>query len=164
MALKILGEYYSDDKAHAAAQGAGDSIIGLLEVVESDFSKSLAEIEATEESAVNAYEQQTKENEIEKTTKDQDVRYKTKESKHLDKDSAELSTDRVTVQAELDATNKLLSQLDTQCIDKAETYEQQTARRAAELDGLKEALRILEEETALVQKASLRATRHHHVA
>jgi len=162
MALKVLGEYYaSDDKAHAAAQGAGDSIIGLLEVVESDFSKSLAEIEATEESAVNAYEQQTKENEIEKTTKNQDVRYKTKESKHLDKTSAELSSDRTTVQAELDATNKLLSQLDAKCIDKAETYEQQTARRAAELAGLKEALKILEDETAFVQKASLRATRRH---
>jgi len=161
MALKILGEYYASEAEHAAAQGAGDSIIGLLEVVESDFSKSLAEIEATEESAVNAYEQQTKENEIEKTTKDQDVRYKTKEAKHLDKDSAELSTDRVTVQAELDATNKLLSQLDTQCIDKAETYEQQTARRAAEIAGLKEALQILNEETAFVQKSSLRATRRH---
>jgi len=162
MALKILNEYYaSEDKAHAAAQGAGDSIIGLLEVVESDFSKSLAEIESTEESAVAAYEQQTKENEIETTTKNQDVKYKTKESKHLDKDSAELGSDRTTVQAELDATNKLLSELDAKCIDKAETYEQQAARRAAELAGLKEALQILNEETALVQKTALRATRRH---
>jgi len=161
MALKILGEYYASEAQHAAAQGAGDSIIGLLEVVESDFSKSLAEIEATEESAVAAYEQQTKENEIEKTTKDQDVRYKTKESKHLDKDSAELSTDRTTVEAELAATNKLLSQLDTQCIDKAETYAQQKERREAELAGLKEALQILQEETALLQQGALRATRRH---
>jgi hypothetical protein len=162
LALKILGEYYAtQDKAHSAAMGAGEGIIGLLEVVESDFSKQLAEITATEDAAVAAYEEQTKENEIEKTTKDQDVAYKTKESKHLDKETSELSSDRRTVQAELDATNKLLTQLDTQCIDKAETYAEQKARREAELAGLREALQILENETALVQKRSLRATRRH---
>merc|ERR1719316_2094238 len=52
LALKILREYYAkEDKAHAAAEGAGSGIIGLLEVVESDFSKGLAEMIATEESA-----------------------------------------------------------------------------------------------------------------
>merc|ERR1711972_1063056 len=34
LALKILREYYAkDDKAHAAAEGAGGGIIGLLEVI-----------------------------------------------------------------------------------------------------------------------------------
>merc|ERR1712203_1331590 len=48
MALKILRDYYAkDDKAHGAAEGAGESIIGLLEVVESNFSQQLAEIMAT---------------------------------------------------------------------------------------------------------------------
>merc|ERR1719210_400078 len=67
LALKVLREYYAKDKAHAANSGGGASIIGLLEVVESDFSKGLAEMTATEESAQSAYETQTKENEIEKT-------------------------------------------------------------------------------------------------
>merc|ERR1719343_169105 len=81
LGLKILREYYSkDDKAHVAGEGEGTTIIGLLEVVESDFSKGLAEMVATESSAAAAYEQQTKDNEIEKTTKEQDVKYKTKES------------------------------------------------------------------------------------
>merc|ERR1712194_49772 len=132
-------------------------IIGLLEVVESDFSKSLAEIVSTEEAAVAAYEQQTKENEIEKTTKDQDVRYKTKESKHLDKFSGELNSDRTTVQAELDSTNELLSKLEERCVARAETYEEHAAKQAAEIEGLKRALDILENETALLQR---RARRH----
>ncbi len=50
---------------------------------ESDFSKGLAEMKAAEESAISAYEQESKENEIEKVTKEQDVKYKTKEAAGL---------------------------------------------------------------------------------
>merc|ERR1719469_1343713 len=103
-ALKVLTEYYASDKDHAAAVGAGEGIIGLLEVVESDFSKDFAEITSTEESAVVSYEQTSKYSDIEKTTKTQEVAYKTKESKNLDVSAAELSSDRATVQTELDAT------------------------------------------------------------
>merc|ERR1712232_165318 len=85
-ALKVLREYYAQEgKAHAAAEGAGASIIGLLEVCESDFSTGLAETIATEEAAQKAYDDETKENEITKATKDQDVKYKTKETKGLEK-------------------------------------------------------------------------------
>merc|ERR1719262_1016420 len=99
MGLKILREYYAkEDKAHVAGEGEGTSIIGLLEVVESDFSKGLAEMSATEGSAAAAYEQQSKDNEIEKTAKDQDVKYKAKESADLDKAVAELTSDRSGVQ------------------------------------------------------------------
>merc|ERR1719293_77636 len=86
LALKVLTEYYAkEDKSHLAAEGAGGGIIGLLEVIESDFTKGLAEMTATEESAQSTYESQTKENEIEKTTKEQDVAYKSKEATGLDK-------------------------------------------------------------------------------
>merc|ERR1712113_314949 len=76
LALKILSDYYSTDAAHDAAQGAGASIIGLLEVAESDLSKTLAETIATEEMAASTYTSETKENEIDKVTKEQDVKYK----------------------------------------------------------------------------------------
>merc|ERR1740121_2881274 len=103
LALKVLRDYYAKDKAHDAAEGAGTNIIGLLEVVESDFSKGLAEMTATEESAQASYDTETKENELEKTTKEQDVKYKSKESAGLDKSSAEATSDRSGVQEELDA-------------------------------------------------------------
>merc|ERR1719261_1707360 len=95
LALKILREYYSkEDKAHAAAEGAGGGIIGMLEVIESDFSKGLAELISVEEAAAAEYEKQTKENEIAKTTKEQDVKYKTKEAKGLDESIAEATSDK----------------------------------------------------------------------
>merc|ERR1719493_204444 len=166
LALKVLTEYYAkEEKSHAAAEGAGAGIIGLLEVIESDFTKGLAEMTATEESAQAAYEQETKENEIEKVTKEQDVKYKTKESTALDKTVAETSSDRSGVQEELDAVLTYLKKIEEKCIAKAETFEERKARFEAELAGLKEALRVLEEETALVQRGSerkqLRGVRRH---
>merc|ERR1712151_968196 len=56
IALKVLREYYASEKAHAAAEGEATGIVGLLEVVESDFSKSLAEMIAVEESAAAEYD------------------------------------------------------------------------------------------------------------
>merc|ERR1712085_89788 len=96
---------------------------------------------------------------IEKTTKDQDVAYKTKESKHLDKFSGELNSDRNTVQAELDTTTELLSKLEGRCVARAETYAEHAAKQAAEIVGLKQALDILENETALLQRWARRHLR-----
>merc|ERR1712085_3535 len=153
-ALKVLNEYYAkEDKSHDAADGAGNGIISLLEVCEADFSKNLAQVTTDEEMAVAEYEKETKENEIEKTTKSQDVKYKAKESKELDKYAAELKSDRSGVQDELDAVLGYLAKIKKRCIAVAETYEDRAARREAEIAGLKQALDILESETALVQSS-----------
>merc|ERR1719410_2282501 len=93
LALKVLRDYYAnDDKDHEEAQGAGQGIIGLLEVIESDFTKSLAEMISTEEAAAAAYDKQTKQNSIDKAAKDQDVKYKSKEAGDLDKATQEANT------------------------------------------------------------------------
>merc|ERR1719356_382292 len=112
LALKVLNEYYAKEgKSHSSADGAGASIIGLLEVCESDFSKDLAEIESAEETAAADYDKETKENSVEKTTKEKDVEYKTKESVYLDKEVAEYSEDRAQVQTELDAVLEYLAKI-----------------------------------------------------
>jgi len=162
LALKVLSDYYSADAAHEAAKGAGASIIGLLEVAESDLSKTLAEIIATEEMAASTYTSETKENEIEKVTKEQGVKYKTKESSELDASVAEATSDRSGVEAELEPVLKYLATLKDRCIAKAETYEERKARREAELAGLKEALQILEGQAVLLQKQSARSLRGNH--
>merc|ERR1712187_740970 len=93
----------------------------------------------------------------EKNAKEQDALYKKKEAADLDKTSGELSADRAGVQAELDAVLEYLSKIEAECTEKAETYANRKAGFEAEIAGLKEALQILESETALVQK---RANRH----
>jgi len=159
-ALKVLRDYYAQQQENSA-QGSSTGIIGLLEVCESDFSKGLAELIATEESAVAEFEQEMKDNEIGTATKNQDVEYKTKEHVGLDKTTTESNSDRQGVQVELDAIMKYLKGLEARCIAKAESYDSIVARRNAELAGLKEALTILEGEGvsfSLAQKSSSRRT------
>jgi len=160
LALKVLRDYYAkSDKAHASDEGGGAGIIGLLEVVESDFSKGLIEMTSTEESAQSTYDQETKDNEIEKTTKEQDIKYKKEEATGLDKTTAEATSDKSGVQEELDAVLEYLKGIEDRCIAKPETYEERVRRRDAELAGLREGLSILENETSFLQQKTKRTLR-----
>merc|ERR1719217_930625 len=138
-------------KKHSKSGSAGGSIIDILEVVESDFAKNLAVEESQEADAVAEYEKTTQENKVTKTIKEQDVKYKTQEFKGLDKDVAELSSDRETSNTELSAVMEYDGKIKERCIAKPETYEERKKRREAEIDGLKEALSILNGQ-ALVQR------------
>merc|ERR1719242_722952 len=169
LALKVLRDYYAKDKAHTSDEGGGAGIIGLLEVVESDFSKGLIEMTSTEEAAQASYDQETKDNEIEKTTKEQDIKYKTEEAAGLKKETAEATSDKSGVQEELDAVLEYLKTVEDRCIAKAEPYEERVRRREAELKGLREGLAILEEETSesllqLSGKRTLRGAKQHKLA
>merc|ERR1712048_1002806 len=75
MAINILREYYGKEgAAHETAEGGATSVIGMLEVVESDFAKSIAEMTTTEASAEAEYTATKKENEITKASKEADVK------------------------------------------------------------------------------------------
>jgi DNA repair exonuclease SbcCD ATPase subunit len=152
LALKVLNDYYAKDSAHSSADGTGSGIIGLLEVCESDFTKGLAEMTATEETAVKEYDVTSKENDITKATKEQDAKYKTKEHKGLDKDATEATADRAGEQTELDATMEYYGGLKARCIAKPESYAERVERRTAEIAGLKEALSILDGQAVLLQR------------
>jgi len=151
-ALSVLRDYYAQQAGHAAAGGAGGGIVSMLEVVESDFTKGLAEMETAESSAVQEYEKVSYMNKVQKASKDQDVKYKSKEATGLDKSTTEAASDREGTQAELDAIVEYLGKLDKMCTAKAEPYGERKARREAELAGLKQALDILDGEAVLIQQ------------
>jgi len=173
-ALKVLRDFYQSDSEDAAAfmqqpaapvkheksTGAGGGIISMLEVIESDFATNLAQEETEEATAQEEYDRITQENKITKATKEQDVKYKTQEHNRLDKETAELSSDREGSQTELDAVLEYYTNLRARCIAKPETYEERKRRREAEIAGLKEALTILEGEAVFLQKRTANLRRH----
>jgi chromosome segregation ATPase len=163
IALKILNEYYAKaDKAHSSSDGAGGGIVGMLEVIESDFTKTITEMVAAEQTAADTFEKDAKEAAVAKTAKEQDVKYKTKAFTGLDKKVGELTSERSGVEDELTAVNEYLESLDKKCTYKVESYAERKARRQAEIDGLKEALEVLENETAFVQTRARHALRGVH--
>jgi len=137
---------------HSKAAGAGGSIIDILEVVESDFTKNLAAEETQEEDAISVYEKTTQDNKLANTMKTQDAKYKTIEFKGLDKSISDLSGDRDNTNTELSAVLDYYGKIKERCIAKPETYADRKARREAEIQGLEQALQILEEETAFMQR------------
>merc|ERR1719439_523310 len=148
-------------ESHGKATGAGGSIINILEVCESDFATNLSKEETEEADAQEEYEKTTQENKITKTTKEQDAKYKTQEATSLDKTISELSSDKDTTNTELSAVLEYYGKIKERCIAKPETYEERKARREAEIAGLKDALNILENEAAFLQRGR-KGLRHQH--
>merc|ERR1719158_2303438 len=182
-ALEVLRDYYQADEAllqqtgglgafmqqpavpdkHEKASGAGGGIISMLEVIESDFAKNLAQEEEEEAAAQTNYDKTTQENKVTKTVKDQDVKYMTKEAKGLDESIAEATSDKTALEEELTSVLEYWKSLEEQCIEKVEPYEERKKRREAEIQGLKDALDILNGEAVLLQKSSSKKLRGIHL-
>jgi len=162
-ALALLREYYGRGataamlqqpvtNGHDKATGAGNSIIGILEVVASQFAKSLAAEETAEEDAICECGRVTQVNSATEALKLGDIKLKAAEANSLDRTIGELSSDHSLADAELDAVLDYVSKIKERCSAKAETYEHRSSRRQAEIEGLKEALAILENETTFMQR------------
>jgi len=161
-ALKVLKDYYQKagdsflqalTKNRSGSKGdAAGSIISILEIAESDFARSLAEGQAAEDDALEVYERTTQDNKVSTATKKTAVEQKTQESARLEQVITDATGDRNGVQEELSAVMEYVEKLRPQCVKEPESYEDRKARREKEIEGLKTALEVLENETAFVQE------------
>jgi len=164
-AIEVLRSYYESgsfvqvsattklqSKSQMKAKDAG-GIIGMLEVAESDFSKMLSEAKAAEQAAVDEYDTMVQDNKVLKATKEAEVKAKKSEIASLGTTMENYGEDKDGLTKELGALNDYLDKLKPQCETQVPTYEERKARREKEIDGLKEALAVLEGDAlALVQK------------
>jgi len=134
---------------------ASNSILALLEVAESDFSKSLAELTAAEDVAVEENKKLAQDNRVARASKLADQKGKEQEKQHLDSLVSQTKLDLKDSQEELDAIMEYMDKLRGSCETKAPAFEERQARRKQELDGLQNALAILEGKAiALLQDES----------
>merc|ERR1719252_370218 len=153
MALEILHEFYSSQSAllqqvpamepYKGMQDLKGGVIGMLEVILSDFERLEAETTADEKTAAAAYDKFMSDSEMEKKAKhNREVQLK------LDKDQAEFEKDELTedlelVQAELDKANEYFAYLKPTCLEVHVSYEERAKKRQEEIAALKEAYAIL---------------------
>merc|ERR1719487_2973533 len=142
----------------SARSDSGGSIISVLETAEADFTKLLAEAETAENQAVAAFRKLADEDELAKVAKLASVKGRQSEVKSLQVALNHYKDDHSTANKEFDAVMDYLDKLKPQCETKVMSYEERKARREAEIEGLKEALAILDGESIafLQRKATLR--------
>jgi len=170
-ALKVLRDFYSNEKptelllqrptfSHSADKGAGGSVISILELVESDMQKQLSNSKVEEAEAVANYKKFTESSKMNRAVKEETVKHKKQASVTLAKVMSEYSEDLDGQQAEMDAVLEGIKTIKSQCDAPApETYEEKAARRKAEIEGLKEALKSIGDQS-LLQVAPRTAAQH----
>merc|ERR1719298_9775 len=95
----------------SAKTDSGNSIISVLEVAESDFTRLYAETETEEDTAAAAYKKLSEENALAKTTKLTAIKGKMSEVKSLKVTVSQASEDHDGVSEELDAVTAYLEKL-----------------------------------------------------
>merc|ERR1719393_669046 len=155
-ATEVLREYYegasliqTSQKAKSEtdedAEGDGSGILGMLEVAESAFATSLAEAKTVEEQAQGEYNKLISESKMLKATKTMEIKGKQSEVASLKTTVSDLGSDKEGLTGELDAVLAYLDKLKPQCEVKVPSYEERKAAREQEIEGLKNALEILEQ-------------------
>jgi len=135
--------------ASKGSQGAAKGIMGMMEVIRSDFVRTIKETEKAEKEADTEYI------EFERTTK---TSIRTKETtKSTDQAEHSATVDEISTamddlkeeQGLMDKALQELEELRPACIDTGMSYEERVARREQEIEALNEALCILDNEGAV---------------
>jgi chromosome segregation ATPase len=155
-AIRVLKEYYASQsflqkkssKAPVSfgqtSGAAADTIISILETSAEDFSRMSTQLETDESEAIAAFEKLTKESKASAAAKKEEIKAAETEIKVLDVALQGDTEDLRMTNKELDAVMEYVEKLKPQCEVKIMTFEEKKAKRENEIEGLKEALQILD--------------------
>lgn len=133
-----------ESKYHGS-QEESKGIIGILEVINSDFLRTIQKVTAEEKAAEEEFDKFKKENLDDTKTKEDTVKTKDGELRKAKADILEQEQALKDAQDVLDVAEDKLDELKSSCVDAEEDFAERAAKRKAEVEALKEALAILEE-------------------
>jgi len=131
------------DSPYKGMSGESGGVIGMLEVINSDFARLEAETKAAEAQAQKEYDEFMTDSEVDKAQKTQDIEHKTARKQDQSESLTQKKADLEGTQKELDAALDYYEKLKPSCVDAGESYEDRVQRREEEIQSLKEALQIL---------------------
>jgi len=123
--------------------GESGGVVGMLEVIESDFARLEAETTASEATSQKEYDEFMTDSKVDNASKVTDSEHKTAKRQDQEQALTVKRSDLEGTQKELDAAMAYFDKLKPSCVDSGVSYEQRVSRRKEEIESLQEALRIL---------------------
>jgi len=164
-ATTVLKEFYSANAASALIQDTGSlkndmnqaasldpykgqqagngGIMGMLEVILSDFARLQTETESSENSAASTYEKFMNESNEDVAVKSAEIEHKSNKKDTCGETIAELNKNLKLTQTELDKALDYYDKLKAECVDTKLSYEDRVQMREEEIVSLQEALKVL---------------------
>jgi len=132
------GEYHGNKDAAAG-------IFGLLEVIQSDFERTIKKTSGEEEKAAEEHEKFEEDTKASIDEKGQNKKQAEEDKKQAEADLIEYKDELLAAQQQLQDAKDELEKLKPLCVDTGESWEEKRARQKEEIEALKEALAILSE-------------------
>jgi len=147
-ALAVLNEFYAKAKGASFFQKpytgmAGGGVVGMLEVIQSDFVRLETETTAAEDKASKAFTQFSRDCSKDKAVKEMDLKHTLNSKTEKESELADAEKDLKGTQEELDAALAYFEKLKPSCVDAGQSYEERVAQRKAEIESLQDAFKIL---------------------
>jgi len=133
------------DAGYHGRQDSSKGILGLLEVILSDFDRTDVTVTDQEKSAVEKFEDYKKATEEDIEAKRADKEKKEANVVSLTDELTGLEDDKKTTSEALASAKEELATLSKSCVEGEETYEERVAARQKEIEALKKAQQILED-------------------
>jgi len=131
------------DSPYTGMQAENGGVIGMLEVIQSDFARLEAETKASEATSQKNYDQFMTDSKVDKAAKSTDIEHKTAKKQDETQAVTTKTADLEGTQKELDAALAYFDKLKPSCVDAGVSYSDRVGRRKEEIESLQEALRIL---------------------
>jgi hypothetical protein len=157
-ALVVLKEFYAKageatafvqrqpeifDSPYKGMAAESGGVVGMLEVIESDFARLEAETSSAEATAQRVYDEFMTDSKVDKAQKTTDSEHKAAKKQDQEQALTVKTSDIEGTQKELDAALAYYDKLKPSCVDAGVSYEDRVGRRKEEIESLQEALRIL---------------------
>lgn len=162
-AMQVLEEFYGKQsliqvsmikqvpemEAYKGMGGRGGGVMGMLEVIDSDFARVEADTQAAEVQSAEQYKSF-----MERAEADVEAKHDAEFKLSLKKDKAEFAQEQLqkdldASQAILKAANKYYEELKPQCVEVHVSFEERATMRQEEIQALKEAYKILDGKNAM---------------
>jgi len=124
-------------------QAGNGGIMGMLEVILSDFARLETETQEAENSAATTYESFMNDANEDVAVKETEIEHKSNKKDTCTERIAELNKNLKLTQTELDKALDYYDKLKAECVDTKVSYEERVQMREEEIQSLQEALKVL---------------------